>query len=264
MARTITALFLGDIVGQSGCRAVFIGLQKLIRSRGADFIVINGENAVDGFGITPQIAAQVFQAGAHVITTGNHIWQKSEILPYLDSQERILRPVNYPPGVAGHGSCVVDVKGEKIAVLNLQGRVRMWTIDCPFRKGREQVRKLRQATKMILVDFHAEATDEKEALAWYLDGDVTAIVGTHTHVQTADERILPGGTAYITDLGMSGPTGSVIGFEPAISVQRSLTQMPLRNEVSENAAWLQGVVITIDPETGKALSIERVREESVV
>ncbi len=264
MARSLKALILGDIVGRSGCRAVFIGLQKHVKKYSADVVVINAENAVEGFGITPEVAGQIFSAGANVITTGNHIWQQGEVLSYLDTEDRILRPANYPSGVHGHGTCIVEVKGRKIGVINLQGRTRMWTIDCPFKKGRELVRKMRQETKIIFVDFHAEATDEKEALGCYLDGEVTAIVGTHTHIQTADERILPGGTAYITDLGMTGPSDSVIGFDPRISVQRSLTQMPLRNEVSDNPATIQGIVLEVDQENGRALSVERVREESLV
>jgi hypothetical protein len=264
MAKGFRALILGDVVGQSGCRAILLGLQGLIRKYSADVVVVNGENAVDGFGITPDIAAQIFKAGAHVITTGNHVWQKTELLAYLDTQEYILRPANYPSGVPGHGTCVVEVHGVKVGVMNLQGRVRMWSIDCPFRKAKELVRKMRQETKIIIVDFHAEATDEKEALGCYLDGDVTAIVGTHTHTQTADERVLPAGTAYITDLGMSGPRSSIIGFDPDIGVQRAITQMPLKNEVSNNPAWLQGIVVDIDTETGKALSVTRIREESLV
>jgi len=264
MANGFRALILGDVVGQSGCRAVLLGLHGLIRKHSADVVIVNGENAIDGFGITPDMAAQIFKAGAHVITTGNHVWQKAEILPYLDSEEHILRPANYPSGVAGHGSCTVTVHGVKVGVLNLQGRVRMWNIDCPFRKAKEMVRKLRQETKIIILDFHAEATEEKEALACYLDGDVSVIVGTHTHTQTADERIFSKGTAYITDMGMSGPRSSVIGFDPRIGIQRSLTQMPLKNEVSNNPSYLRGVVVDIDPATGKALAISRIQEESVV
>ncbi|HUX14050.1 MAG TPA: TIGR00282 family metallophosphoesterase [Spirochaetia bacterium] len=264
MAKVFRALILGDVVGQSGCRAILLGLPGLIKKLSADVVVVNGENAVEGFGITPDVAAQIFKAGAHVITTGNHVWQKNEILAYLDTQEHILRPANYPAGVAGHGSCVVEVHGVKVGVMNLQGRVRMWSIDCPFRKAKEIVRKLRQDTKIMIVDFHAEATEEKEALGLYLDGDVTVVVGTHTHTQTADERILPNGTAYITDLGMSGPKSSVIGFDPVIGVQRALSQMPLKNEVSDNPALLQGIFVEIDPDSGKAVSVTRIREESLV
>ncbi len=264
MSKGFKALILGDVVGQSGCRAILLGLPAMIKRFSADVVVVNGENAVEGFGITPEVAAQIFKAGAHVITTGNHVWQKNEILAYLDTQEYILRPANYPSGVAGHGSCVAEVHGVKVGVMNLQGRTRMWSIDDPFRKAKEIVRKLRQKTKIMIVDFHAEATDEKEALGCYLDGDVTVIVGTHTHTQTADERILPGGTAYITDLGMSGPQSSIIGFDPVIGVQRALSQMPLKNEVSDNPALLQGICVDIDTETGKALSITRIREESLV
>lgn len=262
--KRINALILGDVVGQAGCRALFFSLPALVRKYSADLVVANGENAAQGFGITPEILDKFLSAGVHVVTSGNHIWQQKEILPLLDSRENLLRPHNYPKGVPGHGHCTVDVRGVKSVVLNLQGRVRMNNILCPFTTAKEVLRKLRQESRVVIVDFHAEEPEEKEALAFHLDGEVSVLFGTHTHVQTADERILPGGTAYITDIGMTGAADSVIGFLPDVAVQRSVTQMPLKLEVSDNPAVVQGIIVEIDVETGKALSIERVESESRV
>ncbi len=259
MADTITALILGDIVGQPGCRALFIGLKGLIKKYNADFVVVNGENAAGGFGLTPDLADQIFGNGVDVITSGNHIWQKREVLKYLDVTERLLRPANYPNDVPGKGYCVVSKKEFRLGVINLQGRVRMYDLESPFDAAQSIVRSLNEHTDGIVVDFHAEETGEKEALALYLDGKVNAVVGTHTHVQTADERILPGGTACITDLGMTGPTGSVIGVDPEISIRRSLTQMPLKMEVLEMPGVIRGVAVEISRE-GKTLSITRIAE----
>ena len=262
MSGKIRALVLGDIVGQPGCRAVFIGLKSLIKEHKADFVIINGENAADGFGITPEIAAQVFASGADVITSGNHIWQKREIYPLLDSDSPILRPANYPSTAPGKGHVVIEVKGVSIAVLNLQGRKDFGNLDCPFRIGLEYSKKLKSKSKIIIVDFHAESVNEKEALGIYLDGKVSAVLGTHTHIQTADERILPGGTAYLSDLGMTGPSMSVIGSDYNISVRRSLTQMPLKHAVSNNPAIMSGVILDLDVNNGKCLSIKRFKKLS--
>ena len=261
---TFRVLMLGDIVGQSGYRAVLTSLAKLTRRYSADFVTINVENAAEGFGVTEEIAAELFKSGFHVLTTGNHVWQRKEVYSYLDSEERILRPANYPGGNPGHGTCIVDARGVRVGVINLQGRVRMPAIDCPFRKAKEILRKMRDQTDVILVDFHAESTHEKEALAWHIDGEVAAVVGTHTHVQTADERLLPNGTAYLTDLGACSPQDSVIGFESGISIERMKTQMPLRNKPADNPGVIHGVYLEVDRETGLARSIERVREESLV
>lgn len=182
----------------------------------------------------------------------------------MDQEGRLLRPLNYPKGVPGHGSCIVEIRGTKVAVMNLQGRVRMNNILCPFLIGKETARKLEKETKLILVDFHAEDPEEKEALGMYLDGDVSAVFGTHTHVQTADERILKGGTAYITDIGMIGTDDSVIGFKTAIALERSLTQLPIKMEAEEGPAVIHGIVVTLDVSTGKALSIQRIRTASPV
>lgn len=249
---------LGDVCGQPGCRALFMGLGGLVKDYRADLVVVNGENAANGFGLSARLMEQFFELGVHVITSGNHIWQQDDLLPHLDREQRLLRPANYPPKAPGHGSVVVESKGRKIGVLNLQGRQQLATLDCPFRVGMDQVRALRKQTPIILVDFHAENTEEKEALGLYLDGKVSAVVGTHTHVQTADEKLLPKKTAYITDLGLCGPSESVIGSDPAISIARQLSQLPLRSEIAQTPPVIQGVFITIDPATGNALSIERV------
>jgi metallophosphoesterase (TIGR00282 family) len=263
VAKQLTALVLGDVIGQPGTRAVFTHLKQLVRKTSADFVIVNGENAAEGFGLTPEAVSTLFEAGATVITSGNHIWQRKEVFSLLDSEPRLLRPANYPPGAPGHGYCVVDVKGSRVAVLNLQGRVRMVRSDCPFRKANELIPVLRKESDVIIVDFHAEATEEKEALAFYLDGRIAAQVGTHTHVPTRDARILPGGTAYITDMGACGPGNSVIGFKPEISIRRVVSQLPIKNEVSETPAAINGVVIVVDAETGLAVSIEQLHEESV-
>ncbi|MBQ7746349.1 MAG: TIGR00282 family metallophosphoesterase [Spirochaetia bacterium] len=259
-ADTINILFLGDIIGQPVNRAVFFNLKNLIKKYNADFTVINGENSADGFGLLPAAADQFFQSGADVITTGNHVWQKSELYPYLDEKDAVLRPANFPAGVPGHGSCIVEKHGVKIAVMNLQGRENMSTIDCPLRCGKELAKKLKKETPVILVDFHAESSSEKEALGCWLDGQVSALVGTHTHVQTADERILKGGTAYITDVGMTGPEESVIGTIKEISIERSLTQMPLKMEIADLPVTFCGVLIKIDVQSGRSVSIERLAE----
>jgi 2',3'-cyclic-nucleotide 2'-phosphodiesterase len=257
--KKISVLVLGDVVGQPGCRALFFKLPGLIKKYKADLVIVNGENASDGFGILPEEAEKFFTKGVDVITTGNHIWQKREIYPLMEKENtRIIRPANYPPGVPGTGDVTINVKGLDVTVLNLLGRVRMgMAVDCPFRKSVDFLKKNKK-NKLIIVDFHAEDTMEKEALAWYLDGKVSAVIGTHTHIQTADERILPKGTAYITDIGMTGPDDSVIGTKPEISIRRSLTQLPLKMEVAENEATIKGVFITIEAETGKSHSIERV------
>ncbi|MFQ3621224.1 MAG: TIGR00282 family metallophosphoesterase [Spirochaetales bacterium] len=262
--RLLTALLLGDVVGQAGCRGLVLLLPGLIKQYDADLVVVNGENAADGYGITPDMVEKFYHAGVSVITSGNHVWQQKEILPLLEGEERLLRPYNYPKGVPGHGLCLVEVRGHKVGVVNLQGRVRMSNILCPFLGGKEVARKLKKDTNVILVDFHAEDPEEKEALGMYLDGEVSVVFGTHTHVQTADERILPKGTAYITDIGMIGPSNSVIGFKPQIALQRSLTQLPIKMEVDDGLALIQGIVVTLEESTGRARSIERIRVASTV
>ncbi|MFW5827182.1 MAG: TIGR00282 family metallophosphoesterase [Alkalispirochaeta sp.] len=257
-------LILGDVIGQPGLRAVVSALKGLIRTHRADVVIVNGENSDEGFGINPVIADQLFKAGADVITTGNHVWHHDDIAELLNSNPRILRPDNYPGGAPGNGHYVHEGKAGRLAVINLQGRDRMIAIDCPFRRSREIIKRLDGQVDAIVVDFHAESTEEKEALSHYLDGDVTVLYGTHTHVQTADERILSGGTAVITDIGACGPDQSVIGFDPAISVRRVITQLPLKNEVASNAATLHGLVVQTEDHGLRATAVERFQFRSLI
>lgn len=254
--KTLTTLLLGDIYGDPGCRVLFMKLQTLKKKYRADFVVVNGENAFKGFGIIPSQVDMLLGIGIDVITSGNHIWQQEEILPYLDSQNCLLRPANYGNLVQGHGFVVKD----NICVINLQGRMNMPATDDPFKCAQDILKKLDGKVKTVFVDFHAENPEEKEAMGFFLDGKVTAVVGTHIHVQTMDEKILPGGTAYITDLGMCGPKGSVIGSDPELAVKRQLTQMPMKAQVLDAPAEIHGVCIRSDAETGKAISIERISE----
>jgi len=252
-------LFIGDIFGKPGRKALFEKLQGLIQAHRIDFSVANVENAAGGFGLTPQIADEFLAADIDVLTSGNHIWDKRAILPYLVQQPRLLRPCNYPPSTPGTGLFIGDSRcGVRVAVISLQGRVYMQSIDCPFMVGETAIEKARKQTRIVLVDFHAEATSEKQAFAWYMDGRVSAVVGTHTHVQTADERILPKGTAYITDLGMTGPYDSVIGSIPDLALERFLKQMPARLEPASANLRFCGVVVDIDEGTGLSNSITRI------
>jgi len=258
--KNLKLLYFGDVVGKPGMRALFVGLSSLVKEYGAQLVAVNAENLADGFGLTPEDAEKLFTMGVSVITSGNHIWQKEDLFPLLDSEKYLLRPENYPPGVPGHGTVLLEVAGGTVGFLNLQGRERMGSfVDCPFRSAKKAVSKLREKTKSIIVDFHAEDVREKEALFHYLDGRVSAVLGTHTHVPTSDERILDRGTAVITDLGMCGPENSIIGTRPELSIRRSLTQLPIRMEVHDAPAALQGVLLEIDTGTGEALSIKRIR-----
>lgn len=252
-----TVLMVGDISGTPGMGALVLSLPSLIKKFKASLTVVNGENAASGFGLTDEDYYKIKKAGADVITSGNHIWQRSEIYPLLDSQEDLLRPLNYPKGVQGHGICTLEKNGVRYAVINAQGRQDMPITDCPFRTVKEAAQRLRKEGYIVLLDFHAENTGEKEAMGFHLDGIASAVVGTHTHVQTMDEKILPGGTAYITDLGMSGVQHVVIGSRADIAIQRQLTQVPLRSEVAEGNGELRGVAVTIDTENGRAVSIQR-------
>ena len=251
-------LMVGDIFAESGRAALAKLLPKLRQQHAIDVAVVNIENAAGGFGVTPQIARACLEGGGvDVLTSGNHIWDKREIIEYITKENLLLRPANFPSGTPGTGFVTIKAGPHRVGVLNLMGRVFMSPIDCPFRKADEVVEELRRETPVILVDMHAEATSEVMALGWYLDGRVSAVVGTHRHVQTADERVLPGGTAYITDLGMTGPIDSVIGVDKDLIIQRFLTQMPIRFEPAKGPAALRGVVIAVDPETGRATSIQR-------
>lgn len=259
MTKPLTVICVGDVFGEPGRRAIQMLLPKLKKQHEADLAVVNVENSASGFGVTPLIARSFLEQGVDVMTSGNHIWDKKEIIEYIVKENLLLRPANYPPGTPGAGSIVVKAGPHKVAVLNLMGRVFLPQLDCPFRKADEELERLRAETSIIVVDMHAEATSESQAMGWHLDGRVSVVVGTHRHVQTADERLLPKGTAYITDLGLTGPTDSVIGVDPELALARFLSGMPNRFEPAKGPAMLQGAVIRIDPETGRGLSIERLR-----
>lgn len=253
---------MGDVVGKPGVLAVRTLLPRLISRHTVDLVIANAENSEGGAGISGEAAEALLSAQVNLLTSGNHFWTKRQILPWVEAHpDRLLRPANYPEGSPGRGHTVIQTPdGRKLGVLNLEGRVFMKTLDDPFRLGERLVSELRRTTRCVLVDMHCEATSEKNAMGAWLDGKVSAVVGTHTHVQTADERILPGGTAFITDVGMCGPLDSVIGVKKEQSIERFLTQRPNQYEVAKNLVYLQGVVIDIDEETGKARSISRVRE----
>lgn len=253
-------LFIGDIIGRPGRQMVRQWLPRLINQHSIDLVVANAENAAAGFGLTPDVLAELLELEIDVLTTGNHVWDKREGIPCLDREPRLLRPANYPPGLPGRGVGVYESRaGVPFAVINLEGRVFMQNLDCPFRTADSILTGLDQSCKIILVDLHAEATSEKGALAAYLDGRVSAVLGTHTHVQTADERVLPGGTAFISDAGMTGGRDSVIGIRKELSIERFLQQVPVRYEVSKKDPMLCGVVLQVDDGTGSALGIERVQ-----
>ncbi len=250
-------LFIGDVTGKPGRRILADRLPALRREHKLDVIIANGENSAGGMGLTAGTAEELFAAGVDVLTNGNHVWHNREAYDLLDAEPRVLRPANYPPGVPGRGAAVVTAaSGARIGVLNLQGRVFMQELDDPFRVGREQAAALRTQVPAVVVDFHAEATSEKVAMGWYLDGHVSAVIGTHTHVQTADERVLPGGTAFITDVGMTGPYDGVIGMARETIIERFLTQLPVRFEVASGPVQLNAVVVTVDDD-GRARGIER-------
>ena len=253
-------LFIGDTVARAGRSIVHEHLHRLQQEYAVDLTILNCENAASGFGVTPKIADEFFDWGVDVLTSGNHIWDKREILPYLNDNPRILRPANYPPDNPGRGMALLKTRaGEEVAVLNLQGRVFMPTTDDPFRVADRELAALPRHVKVVIVDMHAEATSEKVAMGWHLDGRVSAVIGTHTHIPTADETILPGGTAYQTDAGMTGPFMSVIGVMKEAAIRRFMTQIPDKLESASLDARLNGVLIDVDSSTGKARRIERVQ-----
>jgi metallophosphoesterase (TIGR00282 family) len=262
----VKILFIGDIVGQPGRRAVAELLPKLRQQHALDFVIANGENSAGGSGITPKTAGEIFSAGVDVITSGDHLWDQKEVMELLQNEKRFLRPLNYPADVPGRGSAIFEVRSSEfgvrnlIGVLNVQGRTFMPPLENPFLLALDEVKRLREQTKIIFVDFHAEATSEKIVFARMLDGQVSAVVGTHTHVQTADEQIFPGGTAYLSDAGFTGPHESVLGREIEPVLKRFLTGMPQRFEVAKNRVLLHGAMIEIDDASGKALKIQRVAE----
>ncbi|MEW6726121.1 MAG: TIGR00282 family metallophosphoesterase [Bacillota bacterium] len=259
----VRLLFIGDIVGRPGRRAVKEFLPRLVSRLDVEFVIANGENAAGGNGLTGEVAQELFGYGINVLTMGNHVWDKKEILNFIEEEPRIIRPANYPPGTPGVGYGVFNTKrGAKVAVGNLSGRVFMPDLDCPFRKADAILAEMARYTAVAVIDFHAEATSEKCALGWYLDGRASCVVGTHTHVQTADERILPGGTGYITDLGMTGPRDSVIGVKRELVIDRFLTQLPARFEVAGGPVQFNGLVVDIDQSSGKAVNVYRINEQS--
>jgi metallophosphoesterase (TIGR00282 family) len=252
-------LFIGDIVGRPGRELLRKGLRALVDHHDVDFVIANVENAAAGFGITKDIGDAILDWGVDVMTSGNHIWDKREALDYIAVEPRLLRPANYPAGVPGRGSCVTASRdGRAVGVVNVMGRVFMLNIDDPFAVVLGAIESLRHKTKVVIVDFHAEATSEKIAMGWHLDGKATLVVGTHTHVQTADERVLPNGTAYLTDAGMTGPHDSIIGMEREPSLARFLTGIPSKLEPASGNPRLNGVLVSADDRTGRASSVSRV------
>lgn len=254
-------LFLGDVIGEPGRNAVISSVPKWREERGIDFVVVNGENAAAGRGITPKISIDLLRCGVAVITSGDHIWDQREIVPYLDTEPRLLRPINYPSGTPGNGSITLDTAKGKVAVVNVQGRTFMQPpLENPFLAIDKEIARLRQETAVIFVDVHAETTSEKIAMGRFLDGRVSAVVGTHTHTQTADDQIFPGGTAFLCDAGMCGPSESCLGREIEPIIQRFLTGRPVMYPVARGPVKLQGALVEIDESTGRALKIERVSE----
>ena len=251
-------LFIGDVVGKPGRRAIKQGLPDLINKLKIDFVIANVENAAGGFGITRTVGEEILSLGVDVMTSGNHIWDKKDAVTYIVKENRLLRPANYPADVQGSGSIVMKASsGESIAVLNLSGRVFMPPLDCPFQTAQRELLLLKDQADVIIVDFHAEATSEKCAFGLFLDGEVSAVIGTHTHVQTADEKILSKGTAYITDIGMTGPVDSIIGVKKEQIIHKFLTQIPTRFETAKGESSLSCAVIEINSKTGKSSSIQR-------
>jgi metallophosphoesterase (TIGR00282 family) len=252
-------LMVGDVFGEPGRAAIAKLLPCLRQEHAIDLCVVNVENAAGGFGVSPAMCRQFLEQGADVMTSGNHIWDRKEIVEYITRENLLLRPANFPAGTPGVGHVTVKAGPHRVGVLNLMGRVFMNPIDCPFRKADEILPELAREARIVLVDMHCEATSESQAMGWYLDGRVSAVVGTHRHVQTADERVLPAGTAYITDLGMTGPTEGVIGVDRELILQRFVSQMPVRFEPAKGPAALHGVVIVVDPDSGRASDIRRLR-----
>jgi metallophosphoesterase (TIGR00282 family) len=255
-------LFVGDIVGRPGRRALAAALPTLVEQHAIDFTMANGENAAGGMGITPGVAQELLSMGVDVITLGNHVWKNRSAVQAVDDESRLIRPANFPPGVPGQGEGVFRARsGARVGVLNLCGRTFMEALDCPFRAADEAVARLSAQTPVCVVDMHAEATSEKQAMGWFLDGRVSGVLGTHTHVQTADERVLPKGTAYVTDVGMTGPKNSILGMEAKGILGRFLTRMPVKFEVAGGPVLLSAVAIEVEEETGRARGIRRIQQE---
>jgi len=251
-------LFVGDVVGSPGRDMVNTYLPKLQKKYKAHVTIINGENAAAGKGITDKIYRSFLEVGANAVTLGNHTWDNKEIFEFIDDAKYLVRPANFPDQTPGKGHVILNFNGVEVGIINLQGRTFLPPLDCPFRKADELIIEIQKRTNIIFVDFHAEATSEKQAMGWYLDGKVTAVVGTHTHVQTADNRILPNGTAYITDVGMTGPYDGILGIDRDTILKRFLTNLPVRFEVTQGREQLSAVVIDVDSKSGKAQKIERI------
>jgi len=258
---SVNVIVIGDVIGEPGRKALFLSLSRIIQEKNADFIIANGENAAGGFGITGKIAGKLYSYGVDCITSGNHIWRNKEVFKVINDDPKLLRPANYPNGTPGRGATIIEKNGLKLGVINLLGRIFMEPLECPFRTARREVPNLRKITKYLIVDFHGEATSEKIAMGWWLDGMVSAVVGTHTHVQTADNKILPGGTAYITDIGMTGPFDSIIGMKKENAMKKLISLLPSKFTVAERDISINGVFISIDRETGMAKKIERIDEK---
>lgn len=257
----LNILFIGDIVGRPGRNAVKELVKEYRNKYKLDLVIANGENAAGGNGITKAIADELYDNYIDIITMGNHTWDKKEIFEFIDHEQYLIRPANYPPETPGRGYGIVKVKGGiKVAVINLSGRVFLPPLDCPFRKAIELLDEIKRETKISIIDFHAEATSEKVAFGWYMDGLVSAVIGTHTHIQTADERILPQGTAYITDAGMTGPRDSVLGVEREMVIKKFISQMPVRFETAKGDSQLNGILLEINEMTGKTESIKRIQD----
>jgi len=251
---------IGDIVGRPGRTIIREKLLNIKNKYEADFVIANGENAAGGNGITEKIAQELFISGIDFLTMGNHIWDNKDVFNFIETENRMIRPANYPSTAPGKGYQIVQTGKGMIGILNISGRTFMPPLDCPFRTADEIIQKISRVTNIIIVDFHAEATSEKIAMGWYLDGKVTLVAGTHTHVQTADEKILPNGTAYITDIGMTGPVDSVLGIDKESVINKFITQLPVRFEVAKGPAELNGILVEVNELTGKAIAISRIRE----
>jgi metallophosphoesterase (TIGR00282 family) len=258
----VRILAVGDIVGRPGRRAFQQLGRDLARAYRADFVIVNCENAASGFGVTPEIAEELFAGGAGCLTSGNHIWKHRTIYPYIDGEPRLLRPANFPEGAPGAGWGVYSTPAGEIGVINLMGTTKLDPLDCPFRAFDELYHEVRAETRLVVVDFHAEVTSEKGAFANYVDGRASLVYGTHTHVQTADERILPGGTGFITDIGMTGPEDSVLGVAKELVIERFLTRMPVRFEIAEGTPLLCGLLAEVDAASGKTISLTRIQERA--
>ncbi|MCR4440893.1 MAG: TIGR00282 family metallophosphoesterase [Peptococcaceae bacterium] len=257
-------MMVGDIVGRPGRKTVKELVKPYRKKYNLDVVIANGENAAGGNGLTQPIAREMYDAGIDVITMGNHTWDKKEILEFIEHDPLLIRPANYPPGTPGRGSVVLSLRGGlKLGVINLAGRVFLPPLDCPFRAAESIVREMRKETNLIIIDFHAEATSEKIAFGWFMDGRVSAVVGTHTHVQTADERILPLGTGYITDVGMTGPRDSVLGVDKELVIRKFMSQMPTRFEVAGGPVQFNALLLDIDESSGRTSKIERIDEKMI-